>query len=377
MKKILIIIAFLLGMAPLQAQKPTFWRKVNNFLTKPAVVDTTRIYQPKPCFSLGLFSTEQKAIFNTNVKFNLDIEGQYLPGLSTYRLSENLCNKIGLEVGYGNIGLGYGFEVGHKSAWKKRSFAFNIIGKSWGLRFNYFKITNPFTSGLTLGNEGDSIYINDEIISKESAVLRNFSIDGYYVFNNKRFAFPAAYKMSLVQRHTTGSWMLAARYMQGHLYNSPKAAWDSYNLLDCFSTMQASIGGGYSVNFVLWHKDPVGPRDEKLRNFTINLTAMPVITFINYLKTTSYEYDDYGHYSGEKVSKIWCYPMPNYLGCAAFSMTFGRIYFSAQFTYNWFYFRSSDAFVINKLDLPDYVDDLTYQGSFRDWTAKGLVVYRF
>lgn len=207
--------------------------------------------------------------------------------------------------------------------------------------------------------------------------MRNFAIDGYYVFNNKRFAYPAAYKIGLVQRHTAGSWMLTARYMQGRLFNSPEAAWDSYNLLDCFSTMQASIGGGYSVNFVLWHKDPVGPRDEKLRNLTINLTAMPVITLVNYLTTTSYEYDDEGNYSGEKISKIWCYPMPNYIGSAAISLTFGRIYFSTQFTYNWFYFRSNDAFVIKKMDLPDYVDDLTFQGSFRDWTVKGLLVYRF
>ena len=377
MKRLLIIIAFFLGVSSLQAQERTFWHKVNYFLTKPAVVDTTRIYQPKPCFSLGLFSTGQKAVFNTNVKFNLDIDGQSVPGLSTYRLSENLCKKVGLEVGYGNISLGYGFEAGHKSAWKKSAFAFNIIGKSWGVRFNYFKITNPFTSELTLGNEGDSLYIHDEIVSKESAILRNFAIDGYYVFNNKRFAYPAAYKIGLVQRHTAGSWMLTARYMQGRLFNSPEAAWDSYNLLDCFSTMQASIGGGYSVNFVLWHKDPVGPRDEKLRNLTINLTAMPVITLVNYLTTTSYEYDDEGNYSGEKISKIWCYPMPNYIGSAAISLTFGRIYFSTQFTYNWFYFRSNDAFVIKKMDLPDYVDDLTFQGSFRDWTVKGLLVYRF
>ena len=377
MKRLLIIIAFFLGVSSLQAQERTFWHKVNYFLTKPAVVDTTRIYQPKPCFSLGLFSTGQKAVFNTNVKFNIDIDGQSVPGLSTYRLSENLCKKVGLEVGYGNISLGYGFEVGHKSAWKKSAFAFNIIGKSWGVRFNYFKITNPFTSELTLGNEGDSLYIHDEIVSKESAILRNFAIDGYYVFNNKRFAYPAAYKIGLVQRHTAGSWMLTVRYMQGRLFNSPEAAWDSYNLLDCFSTMQASIGGGYSVNFVLWHKDPVGPRDEKLRNLTINLTAMPVITLVNYLTTTSYEYDDEGNYSGEKISKIWCYPMPNYIGSAAISLTFGRIYFSAQFIYNWFYFRSNDAFVIKKMDLPDYVDDLTFQGSFRDWTVKGLLVYRF
>jgi hypothetical protein len=377
MKRLLIIIAFFLGVSSLQAQERTFWHKINYFLTKPAVVDTTRIYQPKPCFSLGLFSTGQKAVFNTNVKFNIDIDGQSVPGLSTYRLSENLCKKVGLEVGYGNISLGYGFEVGHKSAWKKSAFAFNIIGKSWGVRFNYFKITNPFTSELTLGNEGDSLYIHDEIVSKESAILRNFAIDGYYVFNNKRFAYPAAYKIGLVQRHTAGSWMLTARYMQGRLFNSPESAWDSYNLLDCFSTMQASIGGGYSVNFVLWHKDPVGPRDEKLRNLTINLTAMPVITLVNYLTTTSYEYDDEGNYSGEKISKIWCYPMPNYIGSAAISLTFGRIYFSTQFTYNWFYFRSNDAFVIKKMDIPDYVDDLTFQGSFRDWTVKGLLVYRF
>lgn len=377
MKRLLIIIAFFLGVSSLQAQERTFWHKINYFLTKPAVVDTTRIYQPKPCFSLGLFSTGQKAVFNTNVKFNIDIDGQSVPGLSTYRLSENLCKKVGLEVGYGNISLGYGFEVGHKSAWKKSAFAFNIIGKSWGVRFNYFKITNPFTSELTLGNEGDSLYIHDEIVSKESAILRNFAIDGYYVFNNKRFAYPAAYKIGMVQRHTAGSWMLTVRYMQGRLFNSPEAAWDSYNLLDCFSTMQASIGGGYSVNFVLWHKDPVGPRDEKLRNLTINLTAMPVITLVNYLTTTSYEYDDEGNYSGEKISMIWCYPMPNYIGSAAISLTFGRIYFSTQFTYNWFYFRSNDAFVIKKMDLPDYVDDLTFQGSFRDWTVKGLLVYRF
>jgi hypothetical protein len=378
MKKLLIAIVFLLSVSSLQAQKTTFWGKVNYFLTKPAVVDTTRIYQPKTGFSLGLFTTGQQAGFYTNVKFNIDLGGpSTTPGLTTYRLSENLCKKVGLEAGYGNVGLGYGFEVGHKSAWKKRSFAFNIIGKSWGVRFNYFKITNPFTSGLTIGNEGDSLYIHEEFSSDELAILRNFAIDGYYVFNNKRFAYPAAYKMGLVQRRTAGSWMLTARYMQGRLYNSPEAAMDSYNLLDCFSTIQASIGGGYSVNFVLWHRDPVGPRDEKLRNLTINLTAMPVITFVNYLKTTSYEYDDEGECSGEKDSKIWCYPMPNYIGSAAISLTMWRFYLSTQFTYNWFYFRSNDAFVVKKLDLPDYVEDLTYQGSFRDWTVKVLLVYRF
>lgn len=376
----LLIISATMGM---YAQEITLWKKVNHFLTKPAVVDTTRIYQPSPCFSLGLFTTGQKAGFDVDANFMIDFaNNERLAGLSQYSLSENLCKKIGLEVGYGNVALGYSLEVGPRSAWKKSAFGLGIMGKSWGAKFNYSKITNPFISSFTVGQEGNEGYFHDEIITEEAAVLKNFTIDGYYVFNNKRFAYPAAYKIGLIQRHTAGSWMLTARYMQGSLYNTPEASWDSYNMLDCFSTMQASVGGGYSVNFVLWHKDPVGPRDEGLRNLTINLTAMPVITFTNYLKTTVYEFDldeenDEFHHTGERVSKIWCYPMPNYIGSAAVGLTMWRFFFSTQFTYNRFYFRSRDAFNASQMDIPNYVDGLSFRGTFHDWMLKGILVYRF
>ncbi len=383
MKKLLTTILLFFGIASMHAQENTLWNKVHYFLTKPTLVDTTHIYQPGPCFSLGLFTTGQKAGFDVDANFMIDLgDNDRITGLSQYSLSENLCKKIGLEVGYGNVALGYSLEVGPRSAWKKSSLGLGIMGKSWGAKFNYFKISNPFISSLTLGQESDEDYFHDELITDDAALLRNFSIDGYYVFNNKRFAYPAAYKIGLIQRHTAGSWMLAARYMQGSLYNSPEASWDSYNLLDCFSTMQASLGGGYSVNFVPWHKDPTGPRDEGLRNLTINLTAMPVITFVNYLKTTSYEYD-YNDETGEslhtseKVSKIWCYPMPNYIGSAAISLTMWRFFFSTQFTYNRFYFRSRDALDASQMELPDYVDNLGFRGTFYDWMLKGILVYRF
>lgn len=377
MKRLLFAIVLFFGVLSSQAQERTFWQKVHLFLTKPAVVDTTCIYQPEPGLSLGVFSTGQKAGFHVDVNFAIKTdESNSIAGVSSYSLSENICKKVGLDFGYGNVGFSYSLEVGHRSATKKRSLGFSIVGKSWGVHINYFKITNPFTSGLTFGKEGDEDYYHDEFVSKELAALRNLSIDGYYVFNNKRFAFPAAYKVGLVQRHTAGSWMLTARYMQGDLYNSPEASMDSYNLLDCFATLQASVGGGYSVNFVLWHKDPVGLRDKGLRNLTFNLTAMPVLTACNYLKTTSYDTDDEGN-DKPIVSKIWCNPMPNFIGSAAVGLSMGRFFFSAQFTYNWFYFRSSDAFNAKELEIPDYLSDLSFHGSFHDWTLKGLLVYRF
>ena len=384
MKKLFTLILLFCSVASLHAQEPVFLQKAYEFLIKRDDVDTTRIYQPsKACLSLGLLTTGQKAGFDVDVDFKVKFDdASSLDGISKYSLSENLCKKIGLEVGYGNASFSYSLEVGPRSAWKKSAFGLGIMGKSWGAKFNYSKITNPFISSLTIGQEGNEGYFHDEIITEEAAVLKNFTIDGYYVFNNKRFAYPAAYKIGLIQRHTAGSWMLTARYMQGSLYNTPEASWDSYNMLDCFSTMQASVGGGYSVNFVLWHKDPVGPRDEGLRNLTINLTAMPVITFANYLKTTVYEFDldeenDEFHHTGERVSKIWCYPMPNYIGSAAVGLTMWRFFFSTQFTYNRFYFRSRDAFNASQMDIPNYVDGLSFRGTFHDWMLKGILVYRF
>ena len=384
MKKLFTLILLFCSVASLYAQEPVFLQKAYEFLIKRDDVDTTRIYQPsKACLSLGLLTTGQKAGFDVDVDFKVKFDNaSSLDGISKYSLSENLCKKIGLEVGYGNASFSYSLEVGPRSAWKKSAFGLGIMGKSWGAKFNYSKITNPFISSLTVGQEGDEGYFHDEIITEEAAVLKNFTIDGYYVFNNKRFAYPAAYKIGLIQRHTAGSWMLTARYMQGSLYNTPEASWDSYNMLDCFSTMQASVGGGYSVNFVLWHKDSVGPRDEGLRNLTINLTAMPVITFANYLKTTVYEFDldeenDELHHTGERVSKIWCYPMPNYIGSAAVGLNMWRFFFSTQFTYNRFYFRSRDAFNASQMDIPNYVDNLSFRGTFHDWMLKGILVYRF
>lgn len=373
------VIAFLLAAMTTQAQEITFWEKVNNMVTKYPGVDTTRIYQPKAGFSLGLFTTSQKAGFDVDDIFDIvDDEGNSMPATTTYSLSENLCDKIGLEVGYGKVILGYGLEVGPKSALKKRSLTLNILGRSWGLHFNYFSISNPFKTGIELGQPESESYWHGELVSDELAKLRSLTFDGYYVFNNKRFAFPATYKVGLVQRRTAGSWMLTARYMQGDLINTPEGALSNLNLLDCFSIMQVSLGGGYSANFVLWHKDPTGQRDKGLRNLTLNLTAMPVITLFNYLKTTAYEYDEELHHTSDRVSKVLCRPMPNYIGSAGLSFSWNRFFFSTQFTYNWFYFRSRDAIDATQFDLQNYdLRDIHFQGAFHDWTLKGTLTYRF
>lgn len=376
MKRLLIPIMMLIVMS-LHAQKSNFWQKVNNALTVTKNIDTTYIYHPKQGFTLGIFSTLQQAGFNMKVDFKINSDESPITGETQYLLQERPCTKLGLEVGYGKIVLGYGFEVGPKSAYKKKAFAFGIIGKSWGLRFNYFNITNPFQSSLIMWNEENDDYKCDIVIPKEHATMNSMAIDAYYAFNNKKFFYPATYKASLVQRRTAGSWMVTGRYMQGGVYNSPAASFDTYNLLDCFSTLRISLGGGYSGNIVCWHKDPKKAKDKGLRNITLNITALPVLTVVNYLKTYSYRFDDNGNLSGQKVSKVFCYPIPNFIGSTALGITLDRFFLSAQFTYNYFFFLSSSAYDAKKLKIPDYVDDISFHGSFHEWNMKILFTYKF
>ena len=354
----------------------TFWQKVNNAFVKPALVDTTRIYQPKAGFSISTFSTIQKAGFDVDVDFAIDFDDVHQIGLSQYSLTENPCKKIGLEVGYGKIVLGYGLEVGPRSAWKKSSLGLGIIGKSWGAKFNYFKITNPFKSSLILGEAGGDDFIQDEFITEEAAVLKSFTIDGYYAFNDKRFAYPATYKVGMVQRRTAGSWMLTARYMQGSLYNSPEASWDSYNLLDCFTTLQASVGGGYSVNFVLWHKDPSGPRDRGLRNLTINLTAMPMLTVFNRTETARYKQTESFVYTDENAVKVAMMGniQPNFIARAALNWTAGHFFLNLWSDYCVFrFYNEKRSFDAGK----DMLSEMAQSGKFTHFRVNFSLSYRF
>lgn len=377
--KRLFVITFLFAALSLQAQELNFWQKVNNLLTTFTNIDSTYIYQPKQGFTLGMFSTVQQAGFDTKAKFNIRYDdGTTASGVTNYSLVERPSTKLGLELGYGKFVLGYGIEVGPKRAYKQRALGLNLLGKAWGLHSNYFKISNTFKSGINIGEPDDAHYMDEQNLSTTPAMLRYLYVDGYYVFNNKKFAYPAAYKAGLVQRKTAGSWMVTGRYMQGFLHNVPDASviYDSYNFMDCFSTLQFSIGGGYSANFVCWHKDPIQLRDKGLRNLTINLTLLPVITAVNYLDITKYEFNDNDEYSGEHHSKTFCYPTPNFIGSSAISLTLDRFFISTQFAYDWFYFHSTQAIDRNFFFSPD-MENLILRGSIHNWKVKLLFTYKF
>ena len=81
-------------------------------LTIVKKIDTMYIYQPKQGFTLGLFSNVQRAGIDVTGMFTVNTnDGKTQSGVSKYSLRESLNPKIGLELGYGKLVLGYGMEV--------------------------------------------------------------------------------------------------------------------------------------------------------------------------------------------------------------------------------------------------------------------------
>ncbi len=100
--------------------------------------------------------------------------------------------------------------------------------------------------------------------------MRTLNASGYYVFNHRRFSYPAAMNQGYIQRHSAGSFMLAVSGQGQH-----GKFLGGYNI-DLRIT-NIGLGGGYGYNYV------------PARRWLLHLSALP--TFIVY-NHTSLNFED-------------------------------------------------------------------------------------
>lgn len=384
MRRILSLILLLFATIVVQAQGVGHYVELGKaFIDKPENIDTTRIYQLPARFCFALTSRAQKIGFVSYADFKFM---EIFPSESISYLGEKICKKVGFEVGYGSMSFGYDVEVGQKSAKFKRSLSFGMSNLKWGVRLSYTGLQNYITSEMTIKwPDNETILFDTTDQSAGLGKLRNFNVDGYYVFNSKRFGYTATNTINVVQKHTSGSFMLGGRFM----WSSLDTKEDLSGLFESYSTVQFALGGGYSANIVLWNRDIVNNDDRTIRNITWNITAMPLISFVNYMQTRAYfaEVNENGDETETfKKSDVWCYPAPNIIGSTALSMTYGRFYFTSVFQLNMFYFTSTGAVNKGKFDAPNIIiegydgkvlDDVKVHGVLFNWSLAAKLFYRF
>lgn len=125
--------------------------------------------------------------------------------------------KLGPYFGYRWIFLGYTFDLNRLSSKnRKTEIDFSFYAPQVGLDVFYRDLGNKYKiSNLYLGHEIDV----SELVSRSFTGLsgRMYGMNAYYIFNHKRFSYPAAFSQSTVQRRSVGSFMMGAGYMRQSL----------------------------------------------------------------------------------------------------------------------------------------------------------------
>ena len=364
-------------------EKRTLLDKALYLISAPSrELDPEAVYQQAPSWNVALagdvrqFTVSQKNEF-TIVISNLDDYGNYTedlwPAALTTTLTGDISKSVGIQLGYGNLSLGWTQNIGKSTDLKKRSFFFDYIGVGYAAQLQYYDYQQYMDYQLVLGEEGSDDYVVLDSKTDKPGRLRSLIADGYYSFNQRTFAYSAAYKGDKVQRRSAGSFMAGVKLIEGIMEVEPGdgiVGW--IGGIGRQTTTQIAVGGGYSYNLVPYHRQPDPRTGKGLRNITMNLTAIPMVTMFNQFSSTVYVYQDDADYI-EKKSYMNGNLMVNYVAKAGLIYSWDKFSVSASGSYDSYSYKGKTRILL--LGLRDNL--IKSSGSFGRWSASLRFSMRF
>lgn len=136
--------------------------------------------------------------------------------------------------------------------------------------------------------------------------LKTLNLNAFYIFNNRRFSYPAAFSQSYIQRLSSGSFLLAASGQGQHGTTKGEQEME-------FKMTNIGIGAGYGYNYV--------PSERWL----LHISALP--TFIVY-SNTSMSFGD------SRVPLHYHFPEVIITGRGAVVRQFGNKFFGLSMVFN-------------------------------------------
>lgn len=331
------------------AQENKFKRTLNKlqaYLDSSAVrkVDTNYIEVPQKPWRIAI--REKTSEFNLSMKAELDDSYAAEKGYICVddmdgsrfswkmRFNPPIAQSVGFFAGYRGLGFGYSFNLRKKMG---RTLSFSSSGTHYGLNFRYrrFSTNSVYVDAVIKGEEGlNEMHSPGE--TPDPVDVRSIILDGYYLFNGKRFSQAAAYSQSVIQKRSAGSLMLGAMF----LHSSVDMSKDHnamfiqlYDDIGKFSIQQVHLGVGYGYNWV------------PMRGLLLNAMVMPTISVFSKVKTHRYD-SNYSIYADMKNDghKPIDYNDPSWLDDVKVWETgtttkYGNVQFNidarASITYNW------------------------------------------
>lgn len=197
-------------------------------------------------------------------------------GAQRLSFSPNANFKLGVYFGWRWIFLGYSFDVkdlfgGHKNKAKKTEMALNLYSSKFGVDLYWRKTGSDFKIRSYRGFDLSAPVKGQDFDGIQSKIK---GLNTYWIFNHKRFSYPAAYSQSTNQRKSAGSLMAGFSYSQHNLSfdwkKLPAGIQEQLNSTLRFNRVKYSdysINIGYGYNWVF------------ARNCVANLSLLPAIGF--------------------------------------------------------------------------------------------------
>ena len=374
MKRVLAILLLAGSFFSVSARTPDgFIGRVSDMLTRPNPrLDTNYIAHPVYPWTVSL----RNDLFRTGTNVDMDIlydigDGDDIRYRVRTGLYSPLAVKTSLYLSYGALKLGYGLVIGKKGAASSNSFS--LLRPAYGLSLQYYRIKGkPEVSYFDEDGKPSDPYIPEEL-----ATMYTVSADTYYAFNNKRYIYNATYTAYHLQKKTAGSFLLTGKYQYGDLklpMEDPGVMMSNEGI-GRFRTHQFSLGFGYGFNWVPFHRDATGGDPGTLRNFTANVTFVPMAVVSNRMFYTKYVLEDLEVYSvREKDSfRLWGGLGFDMIARCALCYTFGRYSLGATFNYNRFSMVGTDKYA--PMEGETFTSTMT--NHFYDWSTSLRFDYRF
>ena len=215
-KKSIAILFFLLcpvmlcaGEDSLSVEKPSRFKgiikTVYHFIQEFSRVDTNFVEPQHYNFQAMLQSTSTYEFYRMKNKIGQSVS-----------LAPEMNVRVGPYVGWRWIFLGYTFDFKHLSSNNKKEIDLSLYSNQIG--FDVF-----------LKNTGNDYKIRTMYLGEgiDAKALKNIPFDGfkgsisgfnlYYIFNHRKFSYPAAFSQSTVQRVSCGSWLAGVGYTRHSL----------------------------------------------------------------------------------------------------------------------------------------------------------------
>ena len=244
--------------------------------------ETSRMFKQKSGKCGGFFQhfNEIDTSYIEPQKYNFAFMLQNTNTYEVYRLSSSkeqsitfapeATVRIGPYFGWRWIFLGYTLDIKLLDFWNKNNnprqeYDLSLYSSMLGLDIYYRKTGNDYKiRQLYLGKDINTDAIRGTDFGGLTSTIKGFNI--YYIFNHRRFSYPAAFSQSTIQRRSAGSPLLGIGYTQHSLdvnwgelnrvisdrlgSQVPSNPIDSTLMFSEIKYTDISISGGYAYNWV-------------------------------------------------------------------------------------------------------------------------------